>query len=248
MTSFFDALLTIGLHVVRPVVALSWLPVAASSSVGRRFTVPLALAVAMCVAPMQPAGVTPASLVLLALKEAAVGFGAGLLVSRVFVAVGAAGAWLDQQAGYTAGASFNPTFGAATGPLESIFGNLLMLSLVQGGAVMLAVKGMIATYEAWPVGSWAPEAARVREWLGSLVETQGQWVLEVALRVASPLFALLLLADVCVAVAARHAQQLNPFSLSLAIKAAVAMIGLVAMSAYPWADILEQTLRGTIRR
>jgi type III secretory pathway component EscT len=244
MPTLFDTTVLFLLHTLRAGVALAWLPIGSSGAAARRMSGPLAVAIAMCAPWHELAALKGLAFLPLILKEAMVGLGLGFVMSRIFVVVASAGAMLDQQAGYTMGAAYNPTFGASTGPIESIFNNLLVLSLIQAGGVLLVVKAVLASYATWPVDTWIPEDVRLVDLLHRLLGQAGQQMLEGALTVAAPVLVLLLLADICVAIAARYAQQLNPFSLAMAVKGIVALGALVAMASYPWADVLRSAVAG----
>lgn len=245
MPALIDATALFLLHTLRAGIALAWLPIGSNGAAARRMSGPMAVAMAMCAPWHELASLQVMSFVPLLLKEGLVGLGLGYLMSRVFHIVGTAGALLDQQAGYTMGAAYNPTFGTSSGPIEGIFNNLLVLSLIQAGGMVLLARVVIASYAMWPVDTWLPDGVDIPELLRRLLGQMGQQVLEGALTVAAPVLALLLLADVCVAIAARYAQQLNPFSLSMAVKGLVALAALVAMASYPWVDLLRAATAGS---
>jgi type III secretory pathway component EscT len=212
----------VALSMGRVIAAFAMLPFASREWAGRRVTLPMALAVGLLVpTPLSALPGTPV-LILLAVKEAVVGAGLGLLIARVFFVVGATGAVLDQQAGYTFGATLNPTLNTTTGPIESIFMAVLTLMLFDGSGAFVFAKALAGTYGAWPVLSLAPPRAGVLDsLLDHVAGGQAQVLAELVMRLAAPAMALLLLADISMVVAARYAQQLQPFSIALALKALV---------------------------
>jgi type III secretory pathway component EscT len=225
-----DALIPTALSMVRVGVALSVLPLGHKSSAGKHFTMPMSLAIALCVPAPVVDAVQPVSVALLAIKEGFLGAALGFLLSRIFFVVGGAGAILDQQAGYTVGSTFNPTFGTTAGPIETIFTALLTLMLVDGNGGFVAAKALAATYDIWPVARWLPPGSQsLQEFATHLLSDQAQLLLEMTVRIVAPMAALLLLADICTAIAGRYAQQLNPFSISLALKAFVVAVILGVM-------------------
>lgn len=238
-----DALLPTALAMVRTGVALSILPLGRSGAAGKHFTMPMALAIALCVPAPAVDTAQPLSVGLLAIKEGCLGAALGFMLSRVFFVVGGAGAILDQQAGYTVGSTFNPTFGATIGPIETIFTALLTLMLVDGDSGFVAAKALAATYDVWPVTQWLPSGGQsLGDFVRHLLSDQVQLLLEMGLRIVAPMAALLLLADVCTAIAGRYAQQLNPFSISLALKAFVValILGVMLRSQAPqWLRLVK---------
>ncbi|HEX7814812.1 EscT/YscT/HrcT family type III secretion system export apparatus protein [Dyella sp.] len=230
-----EVIIAFGLSTVRASVALGTLPFGQRSSVGKKFTWPMALAVALCVPHPSLELRSDISIIALGLKEALIGWCLGHFMSRIFYAVSAAGAVLDQQAGYTMGGSLNPNFGIATGPLETIFSTLLVLMLLLDGSVQVAFRALLATYEAWPIGELYPgSGVSFTSFFSRNMDAQFQLIMDVALGLAAPLIALLLLVDICVAVASRYAQQINPFSMSLAIKAMATSFLLVMVAFRQW--------------
>ncbi|GLQ99610.1 EscT/YscT/HrcT family type III secretion system export apparatus protein [Dyella mobilis] len=241
--SGLDALIPTALSMVRVGVALSILPLGKKSSAGKHFTMPMALAVALCVPAPVVEVAQPLSVGLLAIKEGFLGAALGFMLSRVFFVVGGAGAVLDQQAGYTVGSTFNPTFGTTAGPIETIFTALLTLMLVDGHGGFAAAKALAATYDIWPVAQWLPPGDRsLQDFVTHVVSNQTQLLLEMAMRIVAPMAAMLLLADICTAIAGRYAQQMNPFSISLALKAFVVavIIGVTLRSQAPqWLRVIK---------
>lgn len=216
---------SLALSMARVTVAVAALPFAARNWAGTYVILPIALAVAILVpAPLSALPSGP-KMVLLIIKEAAVGLAVGMLIARVFHAVAASGALLDQQAGYTFGATLNPTVNTTTGPIESLYISLLTLMLFTDTGAFALAKGLAMTYEGWPVLAMTPVLGWSLDDLSDhLLGPQGQLMYELALRLAAPAMALLLVADVSLMVASRYAQQLNPFSISLALKAMLVVL------------------------
>lgn len=236
----YIASLTLGM--ARVSMALAMLPFASRSWAGTYVIMPMALAVAILVPAQLDAVPSAPKMALLILKEAAVGFGLGLLIARPFHVVASAGALLDQQAGYTFGATLNPTVNTTSGPIQTLYTSLLTLMLFSDQGAFTLSKGLVASFEGWPMLAMVPlQGAALGDLTDGLLGSQGQLMLELALRLAGPAVALLLLADVSLMVAARYAQQLSPFSISLAMKAmviAVILTGMMQGQAGEWAKLL----------
>lgn len=213
---------SLALGMARVSMALGTLPFASRNWAGMPVILPMALAVAILVpAPLSSVPTAPQMILLIA-KEAAVGLALGMLISRVFLAVAASGALLDQQAGYTFGATLNPTANMTTGPIESLYISLLTLMLFSDAGASTLGKGVAASFVGWPALDMLPAHGwSLNDLSENLLGTQGQLMYELVMRLAGPAIALLLLSDVTLVVASRYAQQLNPFTISLALKAFV---------------------------
>lgn len=234
------------LTMARATAAIAALPFASRNWAGTHVIMPMALAVAILVpAPLIELPSGPRMIVLVA-KEAAVGLAMGLLIARVFHVVAASGALLDQQAGYTFGATLNPTVNMTTGPIEALFSALLTLMLFSEAGAFTLAKGMAMTYQAWPALSVVPAHGWNMDVAGqALLGSSVQLMHELALRLAAPAMALLLMADVSLMVASRYAQQLNPFSISLALKALALTLLLAWMMpghVVQWRDMLDAAI------
>jgi len=208
------------LAMARASAVLAALPFASRTWAGTYVIMPMALAVALLVpAPLTELPSGPRMLLLVA-KEAAVGLAVGLVIARVFHIVAASGALLDQQAGYTFGATLNPTVNMTTGPIETLFSTTLTLMLFSNAGAFTLAKTIALTFQGWPALSLLPlEGGGAELFDPQLLGATVQLMHELALRLAAPAMALLLMADISLMVASRYAQQLNPFSISLALKA-----------------------------
>jgi len=243
MTDPTTYIAALALSMARTSTAMATLPFASRSWAGSFVIVPMALAVAIVMpAPLTAVPSAP-KMVLLVVKEAAVGLALGLLIARAFHVVAAAGALLDQQAGYTFGAALNPTSNTTSGPLETLFTSLLILMLFSGGGAFTLAKGLLITFESWPVLDLRPfQGWQLDDLRDHLLGVHGQLMYELALQLAGPGVAMLLVADVSLMVAARYAQQLSPFSISLATKALVIALilgWLVHGQAGSWSALLD---------
>jgi type III secretory pathway component EscT len=222
MDGIESLVLSVAVASVRPLAAFSVLPFAGEGSMKAIFAMPSALAVAALVAPTLGPLPSGGAVGLLVAKEALLGASIGFGLSRVFLAVLMAGALIDQHAGYTFGNTLNPGLGIATGPVENLFAAVYTLLLFGDDAARELFTGIAGTYGWWPVTSLLPEP-----WAGvdaTVLAGHVQQLAELVIRLAGPAIGLLLAADVCVAIAARYAQQLNVFSISLALKALVASL------------------------
>lgn len=239
MGAIDSTVLAVAVASIRPLLAFSILPFGGQGMMKTAFAMPAALAVAVLVAPTLGPLPMNGVLGLLVMKEALLGALIGFGMSRVFLAVLMAGALIDQHAGYTFGNTLNPSLGLSTGPVENLFSAVYTLMLFSHDGARDLFTGVAGTYGLWPVVSLTPGP-----WAGMDAIALGdhlQSLSELVIRLVGPAVALLLAADVCVAIAARYAQQLNVFSISLAMKALVACVMLGFMLRAQLAELLRLT-------
>ncbi|HTV87280.1 MAG TPA: flagellar biosynthetic protein FliR [Dyella sp.] len=228
MNELMGSAVMLALAMTRALCMIVTIPLGGSGPSGRMFVTPLAIAVGLCVCQAYTLPHVPSvALYALALKEAALGVGLGWMVSRLFFVVGAAGALMDQLAGYTMGQLFNPSLGRSTGPIESLYSLLLVMILMTAGGGFYFAKMILATYQVWPIAQWLP-AAPTAAFMHTLL-TQGlDQLIDFAIQMAMPIMAMLMFADICIALMARYASEFNPLSSSMAIKAFLVSLMLLA--------------------
>jgi len=154
------------------------------------------------------------------LREVLIGTAIGMVVALPFHIFHGLGAIVDNQRGAGIGAMLDPISGIEATETS----NLLQLMSVM---VFLATDGMIVlleviqdSYTLIPMGGvLALDLARVQDFAGTLLAG--------AVRMALPVLLLLFLVEVLLGVLSRFAQQMNPFSLSLAVKSFIAFIALL---------------------
>lgn len=154
------------------------------------------------------------------LREVLIGTAMGMVVALPFHIFHGLGAIVDNQRGAGIGAMLDPISGIEATETS----NLLQLMSVM---VFLATDGMIVlleviqdSYTLIPMGGvLALDLARVQDFAGTLLAG--------AVRMALPVLLLLFLVEVLLGVLSRFAQQMNPFSISLAVKSFIAFIALL---------------------
>lgn len=227
-----ESLMGTALAMVRPAVITLFLPFGADATTGRFFRIPFSLAIALCVHPfLAPLPESAPALAMVLGKEILLGVAAGLLLARLFILVGAAGAIIDQQAGYTLGNVFDPALGREMGPIEALLSRMLILLTLAGGGALIFGLLVLHSYEIWPlfaVPSWELAYSLLSNTLADVVVR----MLNAIAQLAMPIVSVLLFAEAGLAILGRYAQQLNPFSISLAAKAALLMLVLYGSYEY----------------
>lgn len=223
---------TLGL--ARLLACFAWLPYLSSGAIPSRMVrVILALVVLIGLWPVTDAAPRPLdmpSLGLAVLREAMAGTVLGLMLALPYHVFHAIGSVIDTQRGAGVGAMLDPLTGVEATEMANL---LQMMSavvfLVAGGMVPLleAVQG---SYVLVPMGGrFLPDLASIHGFMDI--------VLSAAIRMAAPVLLLLLLVEILLGVVSRFAQQLNAFSVSLAMKSVLAF---AAMLVYLMLALTEQ--------
>ena len=176
----------------------------------------LALALAVALLDRVTAGMpqpTPGFLIVAAVTEVVIGAGLGFIVQVLFSAVQMAGDFIDLTGGFSLQPAYDPlnmTMTSNVGRLHYMLASTLLFT--SGGHLML-VRGFATSYEGLPVGGAVPT-----DQLGHVLLTALSMMFLAALQIAGPMVAVLLLADVALALLSRAAPALNIFALGFPVK------------------------------
>ncbi|MDN5344689.1 MAG: flagellar biosynthesis protein FliR [Clostridia bacterium] len=188
----------------------------------------LGLLVATLIFPVLPAG-QPAfasgpAYALAALNEALAGLALGYLASLIFSAIQVAGQLLDIHMGLAMASLFDPQNAATTtimGQFFAILGLLLFFQLDGHHTLLLALQ---ESFRLLPLGGVS--------FAGSLtwgVVKLFSGMFSLALRIAAPVIAVLLIADLALSLIARTVPQLNVFILGFPLKIGLGLVVLIAI-------------------
>jgi type III secretory pathway component EscT len=210
---------------IRPAVALSLVPFGSDGALGVTLRVPLVLMFAMLPAH---AGL-PADLLSASVAEALIGVAQGLAMSIVFLVAGAAGAIIDQQGGYSVAAVYDPNFQQESALFETLFTQFAALTFFTGNGLVMLCGFFADAWSIWPPGG--ADGDSVARLHASLAQTHLPALFAEGLQLAAPLLGLMVLADLSMGLASRHARRLNPFSTARSFKAM--LLSFAAMSCVP---------------
>src|SRR4051794_28172481 len=165
----------------------------------------LALAVAVLhrITPGLPEP-TPGFLVVTAVTEVAIGAALGFIVQLLFTAVQMAGDILDVTGGFTLQPAYDPLSLTSHGVIGRLQFQLASTLLFTSGGHLLMVRGFVTSYQGLPLGASLPTHQ-----LGQLLIKAFSMMFLSALQIAGPMVAVLLLADVALALLSRAAPALN---------------------------------------
>ena len=207
----------------------------------------LALALAVALLHKVTAGmpaVTPGFLIVGALTEVAIGAGLGFIVQVLFSAVQMAGDLLDLTGGFSLQPAYDPLNMTMTSNIGRLHYMLASTLLFTSGGHLLLVRGFATSYEGLPVGGTVPT-----EQLGHVLLTALSMMFLAALQIAGPMVAVLLLADVALALLSRAAPALNIFQLGFPLKImlTLSLLGLTFPLLPPALDtLIEHATRAII--
>jgi len=184
----------------------------------------LALSVALLsrIAPELPEP-TAGFLIVGAVSEVAIGAALGFVVQLLFAAVQYAGDVIDITGGFTMQPSYDPLSMTTSGAIGRLHHLLATTLLFTSGGHLLIVRGFATSYEGLPVGGGVPT-----DQLAQVLITAVSMMFLAALQIAGPLVAVLLLADVALALLSRAAPALNIFAFGFPVKImlTLALLGL----------------------
>ena len=166
---------------------------------------------------------------LLAFKEALVGFFMGFFAAIPFWIAENIGNFIDNQRGATMGEVYSPLSGTQVSTTGIFFTQIVSTLFFVGGAVLVFIGALYASYSIWPVFPAAAQGAAnpmgiafspsaPKEILGSL-----DGMLRVTVVISAPVIIVMFLATLGLGFVNRTAPQLNVFFLSMPVKSALGM-------------------------
>ena len=166
---------------------------------------------------------TPSSLVAAIASEAALGIGIGVGVSLLLEASQVAGQMISLQAGFSYASTIDPSSDVDSGIVLILCQLLTSLIFFSLGLDRAILRGFAESFEHIPLGSFhLPLSA------AETVAGLGSGMFQTAFRLAMPLTAVLLIADIALALAGRFIQQLQLSTILFPVKTlgALAMLAL----------------------
>ena len=157
--------------------------------------------------------VTAGFLVVTAITEAIIGAALGFIVQVFFTAVQLAGDIIDVAGGFSLQPAYDPMSLSTQGAIGRLHYLLAITLLFTSGAHLLLIRGFVTSYTGLPLGGSLPT-----DQLGQTMLTAFSMMFLAALQIAGPLVAVLLLADVALALLSKAAPALNIFALGFPVK------------------------------
>jgi flagellar biosynthetic protein FliR len=199
-----------------------------------------AVVVPVCVRTPPPVG-DPGLFVALCLAELAFGIALGFAMGALLEALRFGGEILDLQIGLRAGQLFDPSTGSQSGILSTGYYMIALVLFMQLDGHHYLLRGLAASFQMTPVGELT-----LRPCLMRVVSDLGSSLLAIGVRVAAPVIAALLLADLSFGLVARAVPQVNVFLVGIPAKMALGFI-IAAISASLLSENIAQIIQSGAR-
>lgn len=223
-------IMALGFGFARAVGLTAILPVFTRLQLGKTLRVAVAVAIAAVVMPPLAAQFaalrampTPATLLIMLIKEGALGLLLGVLMGVPFWAAETAGEFIDQQRGSQGAIMPSGNQSERAGILGTLMIFTFIMVFLRNGGMDLVLRGYIASYRVWPAFAlWPPFSMHAAFGVLHLLDA----VTRVGLLLAAPLVIAMLVAELSLGLLNRFAQQLNVFDLALSVKSLIVWAGL----------------------
>ena len=153
------------------------------------------------------------SLLLIVGKEVLVGIVIGFVSNLVFVFVGSAASLMGLQIGFRAANLFDPMTTTSTSALEQFYSMIVVALFLTVNGHHWLIKAIARSLEVAPLGTFTFQAITIERLIALTGET-----FSAAVRIALPVVAALLLADLGLGIMARAVPQMQVFFLGLPLK------------------------------
>jgi flagellar biosynthetic protein FliR len=203
-------------------------PIFGAQQVPSRVKVVIALALSFAFVPIvHPVAVLPSDTIgmaIIAARETLIGLVIGFVSSLVFTAIQIAGDFIDLQSGFSSASMFDPASNANStiaARFQRILAGLLFF-VTNSHHIML--RALADSFRIAPVGQLTFNPA-----ISGSIWLLFTTLFTVAIRIAIPIVAAGLLADVALAIASRLIPNMNVFMVGLPLRMGVALVGLLVV-------------------
>ncbi len=211
---------------VRILAVFSVAPVLGNAGVPGRVRIGLGVLVTLMVAPALPAlpQLNPGTGIGLAIvaEQIIIGLAIGFAMRLIFAAIDLAGALIDLQMGLGFAAYYDPQMPSSSTLTSQLFGILATLIFLALNGHLLLVSVMVESFHWLPIAA-TPMGAGLLQTLVSL----GAKVFSVAVLLALPMIAAMLITNLTFGVLTRAAPQLNVIAIGFPLTVSVGLIVLV---------------------
>lgn len=218
-------LVTLAIAGIRPLAAVALIPLFAAAVLpaAARNAFVLAILVPVGLVQMQAPPATDlsaASLVLLVVREGAIGVAIGLGFAAFFAGLQTVGEIIDHQTGLTFSQNIDPIHGNQVSVTSQLLERVLFTGLLAGGALLVIVDTIYLSFELWPLGRPLPQFAQL---VPEQLIASSERLFALALLLAGPVVFVLFVLEIAVGMLNRAAPQLNVFNITLSIKSVVGL-------------------------
>jgi type III secretion protein T len=162
-------------------------------------------------------------LMLLIVKEGAVGLALGVAIAVPFWIVETMGELIDQQRASQSAVVQDPGNASPAGITATLFILVLCLMFFQAGGLDHLIAGFLMSYQIWPASQLTPAFGPHSM---ALFVALFDHVLSAGFTLAGPLLGAMVLGELGLALVSRIAPQLNVFDLSMGMKGIIFVLGM----------------------
>jgi flagellar biosynthesis protein FliR len=200
-------------------------PVFSSSMIPVRVKAGLVIVISYLTLPVvaHEGGTVPDGVVafgVLAVKEALIGLGFGLVAQFLFAAIQTAGAFIDVSAGFAIAQTLDPTTNNTTSVLGRWYSLVATSCFLAMGGLQLLVAGIVRSFTLAP-----PLANPDLHAVVTGVLDRADDILLVTVQIGAPVIGALLVTDVTLGIISRSVPQMNVFIVGMPLKIVVALAG-----------------------
>lgn len=221
----FAAVAGLSVLLVRPGMLVIATPFFGSVNAPATVRVGLTVIVAVLLAPLVtvPSNPSLAALVVVLLREMAIGLGLALAMRGLIAGAEFAGHYTGLQVGLSMGALIDPQTGVQNNIIALLYGSLAVIICFFFNLHHVLLRALVESYQLLPIGlgGVGPTlAASVAELLGLIVV--------LGVRIAAPVVVVLLLVEIALGLLARVAPALNVMIAGLPVRMAVGLLVVAA--------------------
>ncbi len=238
-----DYIAVFGLVLARVGSLMVTAPIFGGKQVPNQVKAGIAIVLALVFTPLQmkAAPAVPPGLIsygLLAGREALVGLALGFAVGVVFSGIQMGSQLVGVQIGFGLGGVLNPSSGAESNVIDSFYGVLATVIFLAANGHHTVLEALSRTFQIAPIGQAQAPSISPDQVLAMVQE-----VIVIALRIAMPAVAALLLADVVLGLLGRAAPQMQVMIVGAPVKIAAGLL-LLAASTPTTAALMDAVFRG----
>ena len=217
--------LRVALLLVRPGMVVMLAPGLGGKQIPAMVKIALTVMIALALAPSVtlPADVQRSGLVLVILKEAAVGLSLAFAIQALIAGVELAGHLASYQIGFSYAATVDPVSGVRNTLLVSLYSMLAVLAFLGVNGHHALLRALAESYAAVPIG-----AIQVSPTLVTAVRDLLAMVFVVGVRLAAPVLIVLLIVELVIGLISRAAPSLSFMVIGYPVRI---VIGLVLVGA-----------------
>ncbi|AXE95061.1 type III secretion system export apparatus subunit SctT [Paraburkholderia sp. 22099] len=169
-----------------------------------------------------------AALLVLACKEAFLGFAFGYCAAPVFWIAQSLGTLIDDLAGFNNVQMTNPLRGDQSTPVSTLLLQLVVTLFYVGGGMLFVLGALFQSFKWWPPYVLYPSLSNSAETF-LIQRTDTIWT--ALAKLGTPVMLVLVLVDLGLGIVARAADKLEPSSLSQPLRGVIGVLMLIALVA-----------------